>query len=135
MIQSACWKVLRRPDAGAAAYRRVLGQAETVFRLDPNNAAYLNTLAAAYYRVGRHQEALSALRRCAERRKETSPAELAFLAMAQHQLGQKEQAQATLARLREAMKQPRWAKDTEAQGFLREAEAVLKTTPASGKSP
>jgi hypothetical protein len=68
-------------------------------------------------------------------RKESDPSGLAFLAMSQHQLGQKEQAQATLARLREVMKQPRWAKNAEAQGFLREAEAVLKTRPASGKGP
>jgi hypothetical protein len=55
---------------------------------------------------------------------------LSFLTMAQHQLGHKEQARATLARLREAMKQPRWAQNAEAQGFLREAEALIE-----GKTP
>jgi hypothetical protein len=29
-----------------------------------------------------------------------------------------------LGRLREAMKKPQWAQDREAQGFLREAEAL-----------
>jgi len=63
----------------------------------------------------------------------TQPADLAFLAMAHQQLGHKEQAQATLVRLRGVMKQSRWAQDAEAQGFLREAEQVLKTKPATGK--
>jgi hypothetical protein len=46
--------------------------------------------------------------------------------MAQHQLGKKDEAQATLGRLREVMKQPGWANDAEAQGFLREAEELIE---------
>jgi predicted NACHT family NTPase len=63
----------------------------------------------------------------------SDPADLAFLAMAQHQLGHKEQARTTLARLRETMKQPRWAKYVEAQGFLREAEALIDGKAAEPK--
>jgi uncharacterized protein HemY len=84
--------------------------------------------------VGKYQAALDTLGRSNKVRKEY-PSDLAFLAMAHHQLGQKEQAQATFARLREAMKQPRWARDAGAQGFLREAQEVLKANPAGGKSP
>jgi hypothetical protein len=51
---------------------------------------------------------------------------LAVLAMTQHASGQKDQAQATLGRLREIMMILYWAKNEEAQAFLREAEAVLK---------
>jgi hypothetical protein len=54
------------------------------------------------------------------------PADLAFLAIAQHKLRKKDEAQATLDPLRELMKQPRWAKDAEAQGFLREAEELIE---------
>jgi tetratricopeptide (TPR) repeat protein len=57
------------------------------------------------------------------------PADLAFLAMAQHQLGHQEQARTTLARLREALKQPQWAKDAEAQSFLREAATLIDGKP------
>jgi hypothetical protein len=32
----------------------------------------------------------------------------------------------TLGRLRDAMKQPRWTKDAAAEGFRREAEALLQ---------
>jgi tetratricopeptide (TPR) repeat protein len=60
----------------------------------------------------------------------SSPQDLAFLGMAQHQLGHREQARTTLARLREALKKPQWAQNAEAQGFLREAEALL-----DGKTP
>jgi hypothetical protein len=54
----------------------------------------------------------------------------AVLGMAQYRLGHKEQAQATLARLRDAMQKPEWAGNAEAQGFLREAEALIE-----GKEP
>jgi hypothetical protein len=46
------------------------------------------------------------------------------MAMASHRLGDKEQARRALERLRQTMKQPPWANDEEARGFLREAEAL-----------
>jgi hypothetical protein len=46
--------------------------------------------------------------------------------MAQHRVGQNADAQTTLERLRQTMKQPEWAANAEAQGFLREAEALLR---------
>ena len=55
------------------------------------------------------------------------------MALAHHHLGHKEQARATLAQLREVMKQPRWEKDAEARGFLREAEEVIDGKPADKK--
>jgi DNA-binding beta-propeller fold protein YncE/tRNA A-37 threonylcarbamoyl transferase component Bud32 len=134
-FNNASWAVVRQPGADASAYQRALRQAEIVCRLARNNVNLLNTRGVAYYRVGHYRQALQTLGLCIKLRKEPKPSDLAFLAMAQHHLGQKEQAQATFARLREVMKQPRWTKNAEAQGFLREAEAVLKTTPASGKSP
>ena len=56
----------------------------------------------------------------------TAEVGLAFLALAHHHLGHKEQARATLAQLREVMKQPRWEKDAEAAGFLREAQELIE---------
>jgi hypothetical protein len=50
----------------------------------------------------------------------------ATLGMAQYRAGQLEQAQATLARLRETMQKPEWAKNEEADAFLREAEALIE---------
>jgi hypothetical protein len=46
--------------------------------------------------------------------------------MAQHRVGQNADAQATLEQLRQTMKQPEWATNTEAQGVLRGAEALQR---------
>jgi WD40 repeat protein len=137
-LQNGSWLVVRQPGASPSAYRRALHQAEAACRVVRNNAdysIYLSTLGLAYYRVGKYQKALNTLQQSNKLRKASDPADLAFLAMAQHQLGRKEEAQATFARLRAIMQQPRWARNAEAQGFLREAEEVLKTKPADGKSP
>jgi WD40 repeat protein/serine/threonine protein kinase len=136
-LNNASWEVVRRPGADPAAYQRALHQAEAACRLAPDNAAYLNTLGVAHYRVGDYQKALDTLGRSDKLRKESIPEHLALLVMAQHQLGQKEQAQATLARLREALKRPQWAPNAEAQGFLREAAALIegKTQPEASPPP
>jgi hypothetical protein len=52
--------------------------------------------------------------------------------MTQQQLGHAKEAQAELQSLRERMKDPRWAKDDEAKGFLREAEALLAKPKTPG---
>jgi hypothetical protein len=51
------------------------------------------------------------------------------------ELGHKEKARATLVRLREVMKQPRWANDAGAQGFLCEAEERIEGKPPSHVRP
>jgi tetratricopeptide (TPR) repeat protein len=124
-LNDASWAVVHQPGADAVAYQRALRQAEAACRLGPDNVYYLNTLGVAYYRMGKYQEALDTLGQSDKLQQESIPEDLAFIAMAQHQLGQKEQARTTHARLRETMKQPQWAKKAEAQGFLREAEALL----------
>jgi tetratricopeptide (TPR) repeat protein len=138
-LNEASWAVVRNPGASASAYQHALRQVEAACHLQPNNKHALNTRGVAYYRVGQYQEALQALTLSTQyfkplRAHDVSFAHgLAFLAMAQHQLGQREQAQATLDRLREVMHQPRSANDAQAQGFLLEAEELLKTNPANGK--
>ena len=90
----------------------------------------------AYYRVGNYQKALETLSRSDQINKtefqDSIPADLAFLAMTHQQLGHAKEAQAELQRLRERMKDPRWAQDAEAQGFLREAEALLAKPKTPG---
>ena len=98
----------------------------------------MNTLGVAYYRVGNYEKALDALSRSdkinALRDKGSRPTDLAFFAMAHHQLGQTKEAEAKLQLLRERMKDPRWAVDARAQGFLREAEELFATPkPPSSK--
>jgi tetratricopeptide (TPR) repeat protein len=127
-LNDASWAVVRRPDAGAAAYRRALRVAESACRLAPNHGGFLNTLGVAQYRAGKYQEAVATLKRSdqlnAQPRVGSIPADLAFLALAQYRLGRTEETRAALGRLREAMVKPQWANDAENQGFLHEAETI-----------
>jgi WD40 repeat protein len=120
----AAWSVVRRPYLNAFQYRFALRQAEAACRLAPERAAYKTALGVARYRVGQYQETVEALTP-AGRADKAGPADLAFLTMAQCRLKQMAQAETTLGRLRETMKEPAWAADEQAGGFLREAEAVL----------
>jgi hypothetical protein len=119
--------------AGKDTYAHALSLSEAAVRLAPGDGMALNTLGVAQYRTGRYAVALATLTKSEKlnANKEGSlPADLAFLAMAQHQLGKKDEAKATLDRLRKVMKQPRWVNDSEATGFLREAEELIEGKPA-----
>jgi hypothetical protein len=134
-LNDAAWDVAKTSSAGKEPYALALRQAEAAVRLAPGDRFILNTLGVAQYRTGRYAEALATLTR-SEKLNATEegadPADLAFLAMVQHQLGKKDEAKVTLARLRNVMKQPRWASDAEAQGFLREAEQLLEDKATKG---
>src|SRR5262249_40082189 len=122
-------------------------------RLAPGQGQYLTTLGVAQYRAREYEKAARTLAEAeqqhaataaglalsstppllaltalaqADRLRQASAANLAFLAMTQHHLGQEKPAQANLARLREAMQKPEWSRDEEAVRFLHEAEDVLK---------
>jgi tetratricopeptide (TPR) repeat protein len=132
VLNAAAWEVVKDRDAGKDAYGAALRQADAAVRLAPGNGTLLTTLGVARYRTGRYAEALATLTKSEKlnaTKEGSQPADLAFLAMAQHQLGKKDEAQATLGRLRQVMTQPGWAKDPEAQGFLREAKALLQGKP------
>ena len=125
--------MVRQRYLHAWQYRFALWQAKTACRLAVDNADSLDTLGAAYYRLGKYPEALQTLMRSEQlqtaRKQGSLPADLAFLAMTQCRLGQKDQAQAALARLHEVMKQSRWLNDPESQDLLHEAEEFLKPVP------
>jgi hypothetical protein len=122
------WAVVRRADAGADAYRRALRWVKGTRRINTDPAWQIGTLGVAQYRTGNYREAVDTLTQ-ADRRQASSgggpnPFELAFLALAHHRLGQTEQARTALGRVREAMKNPNWASDRDAQACLREAEEI-----------
>jgi WD40 repeat protein len=128
----AAWLVIRHPYSNPFQYRFALQQAETACRLAPEEAKYRIALGVAQYRNRMYEDAHVTLKK-AEQVNKDMPAHLAFLTLAQHQLGKNDEAKATLARLREVMKQERWAKDADGQGFLREAEAVMAAKPTPEK--
>jgi hypothetical protein len=132
-LNQKSWKVVARSDSSPESYAAALRQAETACLLEPENGFYLNTFGVARYRVGKYQEALDALKRSDKLNSESNlgrqPGDVAFLAMATYKLGQNEKANSLLAELRQLMKQPKWAANEEANGFLREAEALLIAKP------
>ncbi len=93
---SACneagWAAVREPGLPDADYHRGLRLARAACRLEPENAAFLNTLGVAQYRCGLMAEALATLTRTNALNQEKDPANLAFLALAQHHLGLSDQA-------------------------------------------
>jgi tetratricopeptide (TPR) repeat protein len=133
---------VKPPDRDISDYRKGLRYSEEACQLEPRHGLYLNTLGVAHYRVGNYEKALEVLLRAdAINQKQfqgSIPRDLTFLAMTQHRLGHAQEAQTYLQRLRERMKDPHWAPNAEfqhveAQGLLREAEALLArpTTPGS----
>jgi len=138
-LNQLAWPLLKPSGGEMSGYRKALRYIEEAYEIEPENGNWLNTLGVAHYRVGNYEKALETLLRSDEINKgqfqRSIPADLAFLAMSQQQLGHVNEAQSELQRLRKRMKDPRWAKDEEAQGFLREAEALLaRTKTASGKA-
>jgi hypothetical protein len=129
VLNHLAWELVKLPGRATPDYQQALRCSEAACQLEPGKGAYLTTLGVTHYRTADHAKALEILRRSdAMNQKQdqgTLPADLAFLAMTQHRLGHPREAQAELRRLRERMKDPRWAEDAEAQGFLREAEALL----------
>ena len=121
--------VASRPGAAPAAYQRAEQQAETVCRLMPFEGSYQTTLGMAQYRLGKYQEALTTLTRADELNQSADggsvPADLAFLAMTRYQMRERDRAQASLGQLRQTMQKANWARNAEAQGLLKEAEALL----------
>jgi WD40 repeat protein/serine/threonine protein kinase len=132
------WIIVSRRDESPTRYALALRQAEEACRQEPENGSWINTLGVAFYRNRKYGEALDALTH-SDKIYSTAigghhPIDVSCLAMARFRLGQQQDAQALLAQLRQIMKQPRWAKDEEAQHFLREAEELIEA-PWVGLQP
>jgi WD40 repeat protein/serine/threonine protein kinase len=139
-LNEAAWKVVRAPGGKKEDYGLALQEATAAVQAEPGNGSYLNTLGVAQFRAGEYSKAISTLTESEKLNAKSvhSPTarvgDIAFLALAQHQLGQKNEAQTTLARLRELLKQGHGFNETEAQGFLLEAEELIEGKPADKKN-
>jgi tetratricopeptide (TPR) repeat protein len=135
-LNELAWQLVKLPGGEMSGYRKAVRYSEEACQLEPENGDFVNTLGVAFYRVGNYEKALDVLVRSnklsALKQIGSIPADLAFLAMVHQQLGHAQEAEAKLTFLRERMKDPRWAKDAEAQGFLREAEELLAKPKAPG---
>jgi tetratricopeptide (TPR) repeat protein len=136
-LNKLAWELVKPPGGEMSGYRKALRYSEEACELGPGNGDFQSALGVAYYRVGNYEKALDVLSRSdkinAIEDKGSRPTDLAFLAMAHYQLGRANKADSKLQLLRERMKDPRWAKDALASGFLREAEELL-TKPKSPSS-
>ncbi len=134
-LNNLAGELVRLRGGEMSGYRKALRYCEEACQLEPENGDLLNTLGVAYYRVGNYEKALDVLSRSdkinALKDNGSRPTDLAFLAMAHQELGHAQEAKAKIQLLRERMKDPRFAHDADAPGFLREAEELLakpKTT-------
>jgi hypothetical protein len=91
-LNESSWRVARSPGATIPAYRLAFRQAETASRILPFNPAFLDTLAAAHYRLGEYEDVLKIVAVSRKRRPRPSIPGTAFLAMAQYRLGNVEKA-------------------------------------------
>jgi hypothetical protein len=135
-LNNLAWELVKVPGGEISGYRKALRYSEESCQLEPENGRSLSTLGVAFYRVGNYEKALDVLARAdkinALTNRGSDPADLAFLAMAHQQLGHAKEAEAKLQLLRERMKDPRFAQDAGAPGFLREAEELLAKPKAPG---
>jgi tetratricopeptide (TPR) repeat protein len=82
------WAYLTAPDS-LRDPKAALPLAENAVRLAPGNPLFRNTLGLAYYRAGRHREAVEILRPNVEKQGDTVLAyDLFVLAMSHHRLGE-----------------------------------------------
>ncbi len=135
-LNKLAWELVTSPGAEMSDHRKALRYSEEACQLETENGEFLKTLGVAYYRVGSYEKALDVLSRSdkinALKDKGSNPADLAFLAMAHQQLGHAKEAEAKLQHLQERMKDPRWAQDAQALGFLSDAEELLAKPKAPG---
>jgi tetratricopeptide (TPR) repeat protein len=135
-LDALAWELVKLPGGEMSGYRRALRYSEEACQLEPDNGDLLTTLGVAYYRAGNYEKAINTLLRSdainKTQHRRAHLANLAFLAMTHQQLGHPKEAEAELQLLRERMKDLCSAQAAGAQGFLREAEALLAKLKAPG---
>jgi hypothetical protein len=123
-LHQLCWLVVREPLHAAMTFRLAHCVMETICRWQPHNGAFLSGLALAQYRMGEYQTTLDTLARSEEFIPGT-PMSLAFQAMARYHLGDENGSRGLLRHLQQVMLLPPWHNDSEASGFLREAQTLI----------
>jgi tetratricopeptide (TPR) repeat protein len=133
------WVCSAGPESGVSLARVI----EALEKNAAKDYTSLRALGAALYRSGKSQQAVEALTRAIDSRKQPAPAAWLYLAMSSHQLGKKDEARGwldkTRARVEEMRKQARevdpadglthrtlpWNETLLLDLLLREAEQVV----------
>lgn len=130
VLSTRCWLAVREPGGTAADHAQALRDAEQAVKLAADSGPILNTLGVAQYRAGQFAAAQETLFRSLDlnRNPESGP-DPAFLALACFRLGDRTEAVSHLARLRERMRASNASRDRVTQGFLTEAETLIRSPP------
>lgn len=131
-INNHCWLCL----AGAKAretkpgdFSKLVDLCERNLRLTPTDPDYAEALALAFYRSGQFEKSLRSASLAVQlgraKGQKMAPYGLAIVSMCQWRLGNKEQSEKSLNDFREALKDPQFSKDSDAQNFLKEAEEMI----------
>jgi tetratricopeptide (TPR) repeat protein len=124
-LNSLSWAVVAQPQGTAADYALALEQAETAYRLIPDDAMR-NTLGVALYRCGHYERAVKLLRESEFFNPGGIAAisDLPFLAMALEKLGRHDEARRRFDQLAGLLRKQEHPAP-EILSFLHEAEQVL----------
>ena len=133
-LNANSWQIVKQPDLPAEKYQTALEMALQADALRPDYGMYLNTLGVSQYRAQKYNEALATLTRSeklnAPRFGGQSPYDLVFLAMTHFQLGEQKQAADLIQKVKAIAAQAK-QKDAELEGFIKEAESLIRSPAGS----
>jgi serine/threonine protein kinase/WD40 repeat protein len=132
-LNSWAWQLISSESNPRDEYERGLHLSLAATAILADEPAFFNTLALAYYRLGRFAEAADAAVKSAElartRGRSPHPTDFMFLAMSRHGEGRADEARKALEQARALVQLPEFAGDTENAMFLRQAERAMAIPP------
>jgi Flp pilus assembly protein TadD len=128
VANNMAWLLATAPDPNQRDGRQSVAVARLAVEAAPTNGKFWNTLGAAQYRAGNFKEAVAALGKSMELRKDGESFDWFFLAMGHWQLGEKEKARKCFDQAVQWMEKNQ-PKDEELRRFRAEAEELLKKEP------
>jgi WD40 repeat protein len=129
LLNGESWAVVKAARLPAIAYDLALRRALLANEAAPWEPNFIRTLGAAYYRLKRYEESLTAITRAAGLRPASDAYDLAFTALAHHQLRHRDEARAALDRVRMMMApeqdRRRASTDADLKAIYEEASALI----------
>ncbi|MBQ12155.1 MAG: hypothetical protein CMJ45_11475 [Planctomyces sp.] len=135
-LNNQSWEIARQAKLPVEKYQAALEMALEANSLTPGRGWMLNTLGIAQYRAQKYQEALTTLTRAAKLNAALfggeSTHDLVFLAMTHFQLKAQPKAADLLEKVKSIADKAK-QKDTELDGFIKEAESLIQSPPHGKK--